>query len=720
MKYADPNQKRIYETEAKAIDEIQKGILEISQKEEPFDIFICYKETDNHGRRTPDSVLATELYHELTEIGFKVFFSRITLEDKLGSAYEPYIFAALNSSKVMVVLGTRAEYFNAVWVKNEWNRYLALIRQGAKKTLIPAYKDMDPYDLPEEFSHLQALDMSKLGFMQDLTHGIQKLVEPEKEQEDDTATSGVTVNSLLKRAHIFLEDEDWASADEYCEKVLDMDPEFSDAYIGKLLAFYHCKTEQELTKLCIPIENNNNFEKALRFADPETAQKLKSYQEQTLKNYHYQKNEEIYQQAMEQLKYCTNNTPFIKIIQLLNKIPEYKDAKEKIAFCKEKIYQLAIYELESAVSIPSFYHIISLLENIPDYKDSTEKIKLCNQKIEDCNYAPIYSSAKLLMQSNILSNLYTAKEKLESIPNYHDAKELIKQCNEKISETEDKLKQNLSLQHQKKMERRRLIKIIGIPIVILAVSITVGIIIFSVVISPSMKYNQAISDFNNGNYLKAADLFSKADSYQDSSHYLQNCIENFNGQTVTFGNYPQTDPNQKEPIEWKILTVKDGNALLLSDKSLDCQPFIDSSDDYGTWYHSTLRKWLNEDFMKTAFSKQEQQKMITSTISTPPNPTYGTLGGQDTKDKLFLLSIDEVETYFPEKQNRFSLPTQQLEDTILSEFLPRNGWYLRSPGMTAGLISCVSTVGEINMVGKYAENRMEIRPAMWIAVKEFV
>ena len=65
--------------------------MEISQKEEPFDIFICYKETDNHGRRTPDSVLATELYHELTKIGFKVFFSRITLEDKLGSAYEPYI-----------------------------------------------------------------------------------------------------------------------------------------------------------------------------------------------------------------------------------------------------------------------------------------------------------------------------------------------------------------------------------------------------------------------------------------------------------------------------------------------------------------------------------------------------------------------------------------------------------------------------------------------------
>ncbi len=82
-------------------------------------MFICYKESDANGRRTPDSVLANDLYHQLTQEGFKVFFARITLEDKHGSAYEPYIFAALNSAKVMVVLGTRPEYLTAVWVKNE-------------------------------------------------------------------------------------------------------------------------------------------------------------------------------------------------------------------------------------------------------------------------------------------------------------------------------------------------------------------------------------------------------------------------------------------------------------------------------------------------------------------------------------------------------------------------------------------------------------------------
>ncbi|MBR5479217.1 MAG: toll/interleukin-1 receptor domain-containing protein, partial [Clostridia bacterium] len=173
---ADTLQKGVYEAEAKAINEIQKAFLAISQKEEPFDVFICYKETDSSSARTPDSVLANDLYHQLTREGFKVFFAAITLNGKLGTAYEPYIFAALNSSKVMVVLGTKPEYFNAVWVRNEWSRYLAMIKAGENKMLVPAYRDMDAYDLPEEFSHLQALDMSKLGFMQDLIYGIKKII----------------------------------------------------------------------------------------------------------------------------------------------------------------------------------------------------------------------------------------------------------------------------------------------------------------------------------------------------------------------------------------------------------------------------------------------------------------------------------------------------------------------------------------------------------------
>lgn len=185
LQYADVVQRQIYEKEAAAIDTIQQGIWQISRREEHYDIFICYKETGEDGNRTKESVLADEIYYMLTREGYRVFCARITLEDKLGMAYEPYIFAAINSARVMVVLGTSPENFQAVWVRNEWSRYLALIRQGARKVLIPAYRDMDPYNLPKEFSHLQALDMSKIGFSQDLLHGIRRIL-----RESPVATRG--------------------------------------------------------------------------------------------------------------------------------------------------------------------------------------------------------------------------------------------------------------------------------------------------------------------------------------------------------------------------------------------------------------------------------------------------------------------------------------------------------------------------------------------------
>ncbi len=176
LRYADPVQAGIYEQEAKAIDAIQRGILLVSQREEPYDIFICCKEADENGNRTRDSVLADELYYQLMRNNFKVFFARITLQDKPGTAYEPYIFAALHSARVMIVVATMPENIQAAWVRNEWSRYLSLIKRGETKVLIPVYRDMDPYDLPKEFSHLQALDMSRLGFVQDLIYGVNRIL----------------------------------------------------------------------------------------------------------------------------------------------------------------------------------------------------------------------------------------------------------------------------------------------------------------------------------------------------------------------------------------------------------------------------------------------------------------------------------------------------------------------------------------------------------------
>ena len=316
LRYADASQKDIYEKEANAINEIQKKILDISQKEEPFDVFICYKETDERGVRTYDSVYANDLYHELTEEGFKVFFSRITLENRLGSAYEPYIFSALNSAKVMVVIGTKPEHFNAVWVKNEWSRYLALIKNGAKKTLIPAYRDMNAYDLPKEFSHLQAQDMSKLGFMPDLIRGIKKITGRYDDfyirggiddynsfahQKTELSQKNSEVDPLLKRVALFVQHAEWESADVYCERVLDIDPENAQAYIYKLLVMLRITDEENLKFSLKPIEQLLPYKNALRFADEKTVERLLNYNDIIRENIKKQRYEEEMQKiAMDQ------------------------------------------------------------------------------------------------------------------------------------------------------------------------------------------------------------------------------------------------------------------------------------------------------------------------------------------------------------------------------------------------------------------------------------
>ena len=238
--------RRVYRDEARAIEELRRKILDVSGREEPYDVFISYKEKDENGERTPDSVIAQDIYRELTREGWRVFFSRISLEGKLGVEYEPYIFAALNSARVMIVVGTDYEHFDAVWVKNEWSRFLKLIAKGEKKTLIPVFRDMDAYDMPEEFSKLTALDMGRLGAMQDLVHGVEKIVGRKKDEpaaqvvQQTVVQGGPNVTAMIERGHQALEDGEWDKAEDFFNQALNMDAKCAEAFLGIALAKKHC------------------------------------------------------------------------------------------------------------------------------------------------------------------------------------------------------------------------------------------------------------------------------------------------------------------------------------------------------------------------------------------------------------------------------------------------------------------------------------------------
>lgn len=143
------------------------------------------------------------------------------------------------------MIATCAEHLNAVWVKNEWSRFLSLMKTDRSKVLIPCYRDMSPYDLPDEFSMLQAQDIGKIAFMQDLLRGIGKVFNVErtsgtsKELPHQSNTSD-SISALLKRGNMALEDGDWSKADEFFEQILNQDAEFAPAYLGKFLVQQKC------------------------------------------------------------------------------------------------------------------------------------------------------------------------------------------------------------------------------------------------------------------------------------------------------------------------------------------------------------------------------------------------------------------------------------------------------------------------------------------------
>lgn len=389
LKYADPQQEELYRSEAEYINGVQKSILSISNKEEPFDVFICYKELDENGERTPDSVLAQELYYDLTKEGLKVFFARITLERKLGTAYEPYIFAALNSSKVMVVIGTRSEHFNAVWVKNEWSRYLILQKNDRGKTLIPAYKDMSPYDLPDALSILQAQDMSKVGARQDLVYGICKLAKTGSVQNDNKKIpDNDNAENILKRGMISLEDEKWIDANSFFEQVLNLNVEEGRAYLGKLLVDLKLKNERELEALYASFADNDNYRKALRFGDEALVRKLRRCNDQA-----------IYNGAVKNMEAASSEEEYQNVSQVFDSLGDFSDSAVRAEKCRDKAmeihYDKAMKAMSEAESESDFKNASSLFHDIFVYRDSADKERLCLEMAEDARKGDIERQVKL-------------------------------------------------------------------------------------------------------------------------------------------------------------------------------------------------------------------------------------------------------------------------------------------------------------------------------------
>ncbi len=179
VELADPETAAQYRETAEYVERVRQTWIEHASKLPPYDIFISYKESDaEHGiARTADSVNAQELYAHLTRQGYRVFYSHDSLRDVVGEKYEPYIFHALETAKAMIVYGTKPEYINSTWLKNEWMRYMKKIERGDKPkgSLLVVYEGFSPYELPGAL-RFQGIDGASRSCFADIDDRMQKLM----------------------------------------------------------------------------------------------------------------------------------------------------------------------------------------------------------------------------------------------------------------------------------------------------------------------------------------------------------------------------------------------------------------------------------------------------------------------------------------------------------------------------------------------------------------
>ena len=193
------------------------------------------------------------------------------------------------------------------------------------------------------------------------------------------------------------------------------------------------------------------------------------------------------------------------------------------------------------------------------------------------------------------------------------------------------------------------------------------------------------------------------------------------GDYITFGSYEQDNvaTNGKEDIEWLVLKVDTENhrMLVISRYALDCKQFHYQYTGV-TWETCSLRNWyVNSAILNDAFTPEERAMILTTTVTADANPYYPNFSaGNNTQDKLFLLSMVEAQTYFSSDEDRLCTPTAYAKAQGASAGTAC-GWWLRSPGSSTNgdYAAYVDNSGKVNQYGMHVSAvNFGIRPAMWI------
>lgn len=392
LKKADIVSEDMYQKEAVQINEIQRNIHAVVAQAEPYDVFICYKETDDlTGLRTRDSEDAQDIYTELSTAGYRVFFSRITLKSIAGSAYEPYIYAALTSAKVMLVLGSQYDYFDAVWVKNEWGRFLDMMRHQPDKLLIPCCRNLDAYDIPRELRNLPVMDVGDMMFLPSLKKKLEHIIPLEKLKHQinlETDAPVIRLDNLIKRTEMFLEKMDWEKAAQYAGNVLELDKEYTKAYLLRLLARMQVQEKSDLVNVAADLEQDPDYQSYLARVEPEEQEQMRCYAAEASRWSKYRKALEMGRSESAEI--------IGEAVALLDTLNGWRDSAQKReeleAHRKDILYTQARIDEESRMP-EKWLAASEVFSQIPGWKDADQRRERMIGKYKD----HIYQQAKELM-----------------------------------------------------------------------------------------------------------------------------------------------------------------------------------------------------------------------------------------------------------------------------------------------------------------------------------
>ena len=391
-------------------------------------------------------------------------------------------------------------------------------------------------------------------------------------------------------------------------------------------------------------------------------------------------------------------------------------------------YRYAMRFMNAANTPSAFEQAAALFHDIASYKDAARLEQECLQKAEDAKKDAIYYNSLSRMGIEDVSVYELAMEGFRKIPGWRDADDMAHKCAQKIASLQQESAQRRANKAKQK-KKRKILAVVCVSVILL---LTASIFAMIKYIIPQSRYKSALTDMQNGNTVSAYETLISLNGYKDSADLAKSIFETYKteklkvaeiGDSVYLGKYDQNAPKAGilEDIEWRVLDKKDGAVLVISKNGLDCRTYNDKNAPTD-WEHSALRKWLNSEFIDTAFTPEESKRLLTTTLKNDVNPNYPIDIANNTEDKVFCLSISEAEEYFRDNNDRMcSITTYayeqgaQISEKKYASVGETCCWQLRTSGFDKAFAAFIYFDGEIRYYGNgvYAKI-VAVRPAMWI------